>query len=413
MHYEHRGPDTWLLTWELGRDPATGQRLRKRRTIHGDEADAAIAWAEEAKKQRNGTDYEPSKLTVEEWLQTWLEGKAQGLRPLRPSTLQSYQDLLRLHVIPAVGAMPLQRLRPQHVQAAVKRWAETPRHAPKQKKDTPPKMLSPRTVAYCWNLLASALDQAVKWQLVERNVARLIDPPAQPHPERSWWGKEAIAKFLAVAGDHREGIAFGLALFGGLRRGEICGLRWKDVDWKSKILTVRHTRVLVHGRAEASTPKTTVGFRQIPLPDGLIEWLHLHHARQNREKLQGPEPRVPHTKRKPAPSRPQPKYDDHGYVLQTTKGTPTNPRNLYRTYRRLLQQAGVPPITLHDLRHTFASHLLAQGANIRVISDLLGHSKVSFTLQTYTHSSVDHQRAAVDQWGSSILGPQNGHKNEQ
>lgn len=381
MNIQARGDDgrTWRLRWQAGRDPQTGKWQRLSETFHGTRKQAEARWAERQREIERGVGVTLTGITFADLWTRWLEAKA---LVVRPRTLESYTALGEAHILPLLGPYRVEKLTPLDVHRAVVAWQQ-----PAQRHDHKGGALSARTVRYCRALVVSCLDQAVKWRIVDTNVARLVDAPKPAKEARTWWTPEEGARFLQVASRHPWAIAFLLALLTGLRRGEILGLRWQDIDWEKQQLTVAQTQVLVHGKITFGPPKTHDSGRTVAINGALIRALRLHRAAQQRQKLQLGED-----------------YHDHGLVLQTTVGTPVSPRNLSRTFAKLQIEAGVPPIRFHDMRHSHASWLLEKGVNIRTIADRLGHSQVSFTMQVYAHSRVEQQRDAVEQLSKDLWG---------
>jgi integrase len=229
--------------------------------------------------------------------------------------------------------------------------------------------LSARSVAYLRIVLRAALNQARKWNLVARNVAELVDPPrCERFKIEPLSPEEARALLEAAKGDRLEAL-YAVALACGLRMGEILGLRWRDVDLEQGRFAVSHAlqRHKGAGLVLAET-KTDRSRRTIALPAPLIAMLRTHRVRQIEERLL-------------AGSR----WRDTGFMFTSGIGTPLEPRRLFRVFKTMLKRARLPDIRFHDLRHSAASLMLAQGVPLRVVMEILGHSSISLTADTYSH----------------------------
>jgi len=239
----------------------------------------------------------------------------------------------------------------------------------------------------CHQQLSTALKQAVRLGLVSRNVCDLVTPPRVPSREMATWDGVQARRFLAVAGQSTYGPIWIVALATGLRRGELLGLRWQDVDVERRTLSVRQTVGLVGTTIVAGQPKTRSGRRTIPVPMDVIEVLREHRRRQNERRLVlGPI------------------WQDHDLVFAAANGTPINPNNLKRDYTRLVTLADVPCIRIHGVRHTHATLALQQGANIKAVSQRLGHARTSITMDIYAHVLPEQAQDVSEKVGSVLFG---------
>jgi integrase len=292
--------------------------------------------------------------TLGQFLAHWLSEVA---RPnLRATTYATYENHIRNHITPALGRIPLQRLAPQQIQTFLNAKIAS--------------NLSPRTVADIHAVLRTALGQAMKWNLVHRNVAALVDKPRIPQKEVRFLTPDEAKKLLnAIHGDRFEAL-YVTTLSLGLRRGEVLGLRWQDVDIEKGILRVRQAVQRIQGQKglQITEVKTRSGLRSINLPSVTVSALRAHRVRQIEERLLAGD-----------------RWQDTGLVFTTRLGTPIEPRNLKRSFDRVIEKAGLDHTCLHGLRHTAASFLLAQGVPMRMISDVLGHARTSITSDIYSH----------------------------
>jgi integrase len=247
------------------------------------------------------------------------------------------------------------------------------------------KGLSARTAKYAHAVLRRALGQAQRWGMVTRNVATLVEPPKAVRPEvRALAPHEVHALLDAAKGDRFEAILT-VAIAVGLRRGEALGLRWSDIDLDAAVVRVRRALVFVDGDLRFVDPKTKRSRRTIPLPSVSVQALREHRRRQAAKRLvAGPD------------------WTDQDLVFQSATGGPMDPNNLGRHFRALCDRAGIGRVRLHDLRHTCASLLLAQNVHPRVVMEILGHSGIAITRDTYSHVLPELQREAADRMDQAL-----------
>lgn len=341
--------------WQARIDLGYVNGRRKRKAFYGKTRREVVEKLKKAlADHQQGTLALDERQTVGQFLTHWLENVA---RPsVRPRTYASYAQLIRVHILPHLGRVPLARLTAQQVQAFL-----NARHGAG---------LSARTVQYLHAILRRALGQAEKWGLVARNVARLATPPrVERRVPRPLTVEEARRLLDAVRGDRLEAL-YTVALSLGLRQGEALGLRWQDVDLEQGLLTVRYQLQRIDGKLVLTEPKTVRSRRTIQLPAIALEALRAHKVRQLEERLK---------------AGPAWQGWDHDLVFTTTIGTPLEARSIVRHFHKLLQKAGLPRMPFHNLRHTAASLLLAQGLDIRVVQQVLGHSQIALTANLYAH----------------------------
>jgi integrase len=228
--------------------------------------------------------------------------------------------------------------------------------------------LSPRTVEYCRAVLRRALNQAVRWGYIPRNVATFVDAPRSQRPDPQPLSPEEVRSFLAAVKDDRLLALYSVAIALGLRQGEALGLRWDDIDLRGGALSVRRQLQRIDGSLQLVDLKTARSRRTIRLPEVLVQQLTTHRSRQDEER------RLAGTR-----------WHEYGLVFTTTLGTPIDARNLVRWFHEHQERAGLRHIRFHDLRHTCATLLLVQGVHPRVVMEILGHSQISLTMDTYSH----------------------------
>jgi len=239
--------------------------------------------------------------------------------------------------------------------------------------------LSARTVRYIHTVIHAVLKQALKNQLVFRNLAEATELPADNKKEARVLTVEEMGRFLNASEGDRLKAAFVTLLGSGLRRGELLALKWENVDLKKGIVSVKENFAWISKKGFVfQPPKTEKSKRVVPLPDGVLAELKKHKARQAEEKLKTGKA-----------------YQDNGLVFCTEIGTPIIPRNFERKYKALLKKVNLTGIKLHSLRHTYTTKLLELGENLKVVQELLGHSRISVTADIYSHVSPELKRGAV------------------
>ncbi len=307
--------------------------------------------------------------TLAEWLDTYMREVASA--KVRPSTFHRYAEEISLHIVPALGRHRLDALRPNHLSAFYREKAAT---------------LSVGSVRRLHAVLRRALNVAVRWQLISVNPASLVEPPSLPHHEVLPYSVAEARAFLEVAKNDRLYARWVVGIALGLRQGEALGLRWSDVDLDAGVLHVRRSlqRNPDTGRLQLLEPKTIRSRRTIPLPPSALQALREHRSRQAQERLAAAS------------------WADPDLVFTTRVGTPIHPRNDHRSFAALVRRAGLRRIRLHDLRHTAASLLVAQGVPARVVMEILGHSQISITMDLYSHVSPEVSREAAGRLESAL-----------
>ncbi|HAM41108.1 MAG TPA: site-specific integrase, partial [Candidatus Omnitrophica bacterium] len=288
----------------------------------------------------------------------------------RPRTYQSYEQMIRCHVLPSpLAGKLLTQLTPQQLQAFFneKRRAE----------DKPG--LSPRSVEYLHAIVRKALNHALSLGLVGRNVALLVELPRAVYDEVTPLTPAQAQAFLDVASGHRLYAVYAVAVAMGLRQGEALGLRWEDVDLEAGELVVRKQLQRIEGKLRLVEVKTARSRRQVSLPSVAVAALREHRTRQKVERVRAGD-----------------LWEDTGLVFTTEIGTALDKGNLTRGFKCLLKQAGLPDVRFHDLRHTCASLLRAQGLDHRLIMETLGHSQIGITMSLYSHIYPAARREAAD-----------------
>ena len=368
-HIQRRGKKSWRLKFDAGRDPITGERFTKYMTVRGNKSDAQRELTKALHEIDTGTFVEPSKITVAEFLEQWLGSLAnQGLSP---KTYDRYQEMVNINLVPALGPIPLAKLEPIHIETAWSAALESGRIDGKGG-------LSPITVAHVHRLLKQALKKAVKWKMLATNPADMVDAPKVGQREIAVLTETELADLINAVKGTALYMPVMLASTTGLRRGEVLGLRWKDIDLDRGTLTVTQTLGQARSLLYFKPPKTKAGRRTVTLPTITIEALRMHKIRQLEERL------------KLGLGR-----DDGGLVFTRPDGQPVIPASFSRTFCEFVKNRGLPPISFHGLRHSHLSHLLRAGIHPKVASARAGHSSVTITMDVYSHILPGMQEEAA------------------
>ncbi len=322
-----------------------------------------------------------AKQTVKQFLSDWLENSQK--QQVRPRTYERYEEIVRLHIVPVLGRHRLQKLTAQSIQAFyTKKLNEG---------------LSASTIGVFHDVLHKALVTAMKWGLIPRNVADLVSPPHVKRYEIKPLTTQQAHQLLLVARGHRLEALFVLALATGMRRGELLGLKWQDINFRTgtlqiqRILTRIPSKLPGKGYIEAE-PKTQRSRRNVVIAPFALEALKRHQEKQWE------------VKKKAGIA-----WQEHDYVFCTSVGTHLNPaKDVGDQLKRLLQKAGLPDLRFHDLRHSAATLLLSEGVHPKVVQELLGHSTISMTMDVYSHVLPGMQQDAIGRLQSTLTRFQDG-----
>jgi integrase len=309
--------------------------------------------------------------TMERFLEQWLTSRNSSLRV---RSREAYAAIIRRHLVPAIGRVRLEKLTPGHVQSMLDARLAAG--------------LSARSVLAVRIVLVAALKQGLRWGMVSRNVAELVSGPRAVNAEMKVLSPEQARQFLiACRGDELEAL-YWLALSTGLRRGELLALKWQDLDFERGVLSVR--RALGRSTSEGiiiAEPKTPQGRRTVHLSAPVIAVLRAHRKAQLERRLQvGPE------------------WQEADFLFTTGIGTTMDPSSLGKSFKAMLTKAQLPAVRFHDLRHSAATIALSQGVHPKIVSEMLGHSKISLTLDVYSHSLPTLQVEAADRIASALAG---------
>ncbi len=354
---------SYRIAISLGKDPQTGKYKYQWVTINGSRRDAEKKLSEMLHQVDTGNFIKPGKTTVADYLEKWLLDHAKN--NLTPRTYERYRDLIRQHILPDMGKLLLTQLRPEHIQ----------RHYTTKLASG----LSARTVRYHHAVIHSALELALKWGLILRNPADAVEPPRIRQIEMQTWDEYEVRHFLTATIESPYYALFYTALFTGMRRSELLGLQWQDIDFVYSQLSVARTlHHLKDGSYIISEPKTAKSRRTIALSPAVI--LTLKEYREQCELHANIVGR---------------QFSEQDLVFSQLGGKPWRPNTITRAWVTLAKQAGLRPIRLHDARHTHASLMLKQGIHPKIVQERLGHASIQMTLDTYSHVAPGLQEAAA------------------
>jgi len=366
---QQRGNGTWRIVLELPKGP-DGKRRQKYVTVRGSKADAHRKLRELHHQQDNGISIDSEKLSVAQFLDQWLRDYAIPNTSLK--TARDYDGVLQRYVRPMVGNIRLDKLTPSHIQAIQASILE--------------KGLSARTAQLTHRVLSMALKHAVRWGLLSRNVCNAVDPPRIRQKEMRVLDAAGVQRFLESTRQSPYGPIFYLAIYSGMRRGELVGIQWQDIDLRRRTLAINRTvsRITNQGLV-IGKPKTAHSLRVISLPQSAVTLLAGLRAKK-REYLE----------------RVGLDWDDSAFVFCHANGGPMCPDTLGHAFQKALKRAGLPHLRFHDLRHTHATLMLKEGVNPKIVSERLGHASIHITLQIYGHVMPGMQEAAVDVFESTL-----------
>jgi integrase len=373
----HKRGSTWGYVVDVGLDPVTGKRKQRTKGGFRTRAAAEDALTEVLNEIRSGTVVAPSSVTLGEYLTEWLT----TVRPqLRETTWASYGVAVQ-RICWGLGARKLQALTAVEVERFYARLVNEGGPAGRP--------LAAKTVRNTHIVLHRTLADAERLRLVMRNVAHLARPPAVPHVERATWTAVELAAFLEHVSGDRLFAAYVLLATTGMRRGEVFGLRWRDVDLSARRASVTQTVTTVNDKLVLGPTKTNRSRRTISLDPTTVEALQAHRAVQDQERAT-------------AGQAWDPSYD---LVLCDGTGRPEHPDRFSRQFQRYVKATDLPPLRgPHNLRHTWATLALRAGVHPKVVSDRLGHATIAVTIDTYSHVAPSLDAAAADTVAADIFG---------
>ena len=349
---------TWYLRVELAKD-SKGKRRQRRETVSGTRSEAEKRLRDLIREVETGGHSDGSRITFATLAEGWL---ASTEHRVTARTYSFYAAHVRLYIVPAFGSLRAEALRPAHVEAALATWRRGKRN------DGEKGALSARTIAHVFNTLRTLLRWAVRMGSLVRNVAEAVEPPRYERKEMRALDTPGIVTLLEAAVGTDFQVAIVVATGTGLRRGELLGLRWSDVDLESRRLIVRRSVETVKGVTRTKSPKTARSARTIALPPFVVDVLRNERERQSAlATFQG---RAAHDR----------------WVFVRRDGSPWEPGAFSLAFARFVKSAQVPQVRFHDLRHSFGTLALASGVDLQTVSRALGHESTAITSRIYVHA---------------------------
>jgi integrase len=377
-HIIKRYKNSYTVVLNLGIDPTTKKRKQQWVSVKGTKKDSEKKLADLLHQLDTGTFMKPGKTTLAEYLERWLKDYAWP--NLAPRTAEGYQYIVRNHIIPSLGRLPLTQLKPEHLQRLYSEKLSSGRFDCKGG-------LSKRSVQYIHVTLHKALKNAVKLGMIIRNPVDAVESPKPMHREMQTMNESEISTFLELAKSTPYYTVFYLALFTGMRRSELLALRWCDIDLLLCQISVTRTIHQLHnGEIIFRQTKTDKSRRLISLSPSTAIVLKQHRDQQEQIKRS-----IDLT------------TTDDDLVFCQIDGKPLLPDSITHGWHKVAQRSGLNGIRLHDARHTHASLMLKQGIHPKIVQERLGHSSIQTTLDTYSHVAPGLQQAAANRFDDIIL----------
>lgn len=364
-YFQKRGKG-WTYVFNLEPDPATGKRRQKKVGGFKTKKEAQKAYEKMATSPDIHKTAVKQQWFMNEYLEHWL---SQYKNKVARSTYTAAASKIRKRIIPAIGRIPLNKVQAHHFETF---------------RDDMLEEFSAQYVHTLLSLLNRVFNHALKQKLISSNVLELVDRPKIKKRDYSIWTMEECRSFIRIVKEKYPdtAIAFILAINTGMRRSEILGLRWKDIDLDNHMIHVRHS--LYHESSDVfffEDVKTATSRRDIRLDTDTIKELKQHRAKQNEWRLKNREI-----------------FKEHGLLCTQQDGSPISPGWLGRCLRSTIKQHSLSPLRFHDFRHTHISTLLALGVNIKAIQERAGHSSITVTMDIYGHVLPDTQQAAIQSY---------------
>ena len=366
-HIVKRPSGSYAVVLYLGRD-ASGKKRQKWVTVQGNKKEAEKRLAELLTQAHNGMPIDAGKETVSEFMERWLRDSV--AHQTRPRTLESYSMHVRLYIEPVIGKVRLQKLAPTDIQAVISGVLG--------------RGLSTTTARRVYATLHRALVCALKWGIVYRNVCDVVDAPREAEYEYNTPDNATVSRLIDSAMETPYGVAFHLMAFTGMRRGEVCALRWDQVDLDKGTLSITGAVGREDGALIISSPKSATSRRMIHIGETTVRFLHAHRAEQAEYRLQlgGV-------------------YEDNRLVFTSPTGGILDPGTLSKSWQRLCKREGMK-YRLHDLRHHHATALIENGVHIKAVQNRLGHSSPSLTMKIYAHVSPQMDKEAAEAYDRAM-----------
>ena len=362
----------WEGRYTAGRNPVTGKAIYKN-VLGKTQAEVKEKLKKAIEETKGLNIVKAESYTVGQWMDVWYEYYAQI--KVRPSSHKTYEGYIKNHIKPSIGNIPLTKLTTLDLQRLYQKLL-TEGRVDRLESQNQPKGLSPKTVRNINQVISSALQLAIQQHLISHNPTDGCALPKTEHREMQTLSADQLAAFLLEAMHSGVFEMYYIELATGLRRGELLGLKWEDIDFVNQTLRVRRQVGRINGEVREAPLKTKNAYRTISLGTDAIDIL-----KQQQEK-------------QPSSS----------YVFPGPTGGPIAPDSVLHMLHRVLDRAGLPEIRFHDLRHTFATLALQNGVDVKTVSGMLGHFSAGFTLDTYAHVTTAAQKKAAETMGAVLAG---------
>lgn len=358
---------SYYVVLDVGRDPQSGKRKKKWFSVKKESGkrkpnkqDAEDVLLQKLQEFKTGTLVDPSDMTFSDFLNKWVKNYVEN--ELKQTTRDVYKNCIQAYIKPSLGKIKISEIKPFHLQEFYTEMLES---------------LAPGTIQKCHNIIRKSLKHAVAWEMIKKNPAENVSPPRDNDNEMIIWTEEEAGKFLEEVKNHRYYPLYYLALETGLRRGEILGLKWNNVDLQNRVIYVRESLVLSNGKLIHQSVKSDSSKRSVALGKSIAEMLKFHRKKQQKELEVF-------------------QKDTENYVFLSQEGSPVYPSSLRRHFNNTIQKLGISKIRFHDLRHYHATNLLEKGVHPKIVQERLGHSSIKITLDLYSHVSMNMQKDVID-----------------
>ncbi len=359
----------WEGRYTAGFDPATGKQVFK--NVLGKTQNEVKEKLKKALEESQKLDFtRTGKYTVGQRMEEWFENVC--TIKVRPSSHQTYRGYIDHHITPYIGKTPIEKLSTMDLQKLCRKLMDKGRVERIESKKQP-KGLGPKTVRNVMQVISSAMDFAVAQKIITENPCKAVELPKVKKQEMQTIPAEQLQAFLTEAKASGVYEMYYIELSTGLRRGELLGLKWSDIDWNNAVITVRRQVARINGEITEAPLKTKNSYRRVSISPQAIEVLKTQKAKTNSE-----------------------------YVFPSPTGGPISLDSVNNMLKQVLSRAGIPKVRFHDLRHTFATIALQNGVDIKTVSSILGHFSAGFTLDTYAHVTTAAQKEAAITMGNVL-----------
>ena len=369
-----RKGQSWQLTVEMPRDPITGERKRKYKTVTGTKKEADQALRRFITELERGEYIEDNNITVSDWLQKWLE--VYIVPTVSPTTLVGYKGMIRRYIDPLIGHLQIQEMNALAVQIWVNKLKVSPSSG---------EPLTAGTIKHTYHVLRGAMDKAVQAGLIHRSPCTGIQLPKGEKKKPVIYDETQIQQLLDFARGTEMELIIDLELCMGMRRGELLGLQWRDVNWDKNQIHIIRSRVAVDGKSVVKQPKTESGIRTLDVPEILMKKLKAYKVKCMEQKI-----------------RVGRRLLEEDFIIVHPDGKPIYPEYVSQMFTKLQKRANLPKCRFHDLRHLCASIMVKQGVEVKVAQERLGHKDITTTMNIYAHVLPGSAREAAEKIGQLV-----------